>query len=99
MKEKMNKLLTDIWQWIYFKFIRPIKKRNRRIKFEREERFTQIALAKVMDRFEPMILRVYDEAIRDYNNALQQSFASKQAQSDIRKFLELKIKEFTNGIK
>lgn len=95
----MKKIMSNIWQWIYKKFVRPVKKHFRRKRLERDEKYTRIAVGRLVDKFEPLLIRIHQEALRDYDNSMKQSFATKEAQRDIAKFFELKIKEFTNSIK
>lgn len=97
--KKIERIISNIWQWFYKKFIRPIKKYFRKRRFERDERYTRIAVGRLVDKFEPLLIRIHQEALRDYDNSMKQSFATKEAQRDIGKFFELKIKEFTNSIK
>lgn len=98
MKE-INKLLERFRDWFYKKYVRPVKKAYRRRKFEREEKLMRIAMGKIMEMFVPLLIRIFDEAVRDYDTSMQASFKSREVTRDLRKFYELKIKEFTSSVK
>lgn len=95
----MQNLATRLMNWLYLKLVRPVKKYFKRRKYEREEMYTKMVMGRIIYRFEPMMVRILNEALRDYHEAMRQNYHTVQAQHDIRKFFELKLKEFTNSIK
>lgn len=92
--------LVAVKDFMYFKFIKPIKKARRRREFERKKAILNEAIGNVIENFEPLLIRILNETYSDYEQAgLPKNGYTIQMEDDIKRLYQIKIKDFINSNK
>lgn len=97
---RAKKVLISIKDFVYFRFIKPIKKARRRRKFEQKKAVLNEAIRNVIENFEPLLIRILNETYSDYEQAgLPKNGYTIQMEHDIKRLYQIKIKDFINSNK
>jgi len=96
--KRIGDTLDSILQGFYIRFIDPIRKARRASRKAKRRAIIIQAKGEILETFEPFLMSVYNEAVRDYEQArTQRTHYHNEATSELRKFFEIKIKSFISG--
>lgn len=94
LKQKVFNLVQLLADTLFTKPFKKYRKHRRTKAWFKKQQYIHEAKGEIIEQLEPLIMKIYREALRDYHENYPQNHYTLQAQGDIKKFLELKIKDF-----
>lgn len=100
IKKSLQKLLDNVLDFIKYRVIRPIKKNRARKKYFQRREAVQQATGELVEKLEPFLMKIFDEALSDYYYTHpQRNHWTIQATHDMRRHVEIKVKSFIKSQK